>query len=316
MSEAPSIHRPVLLREALEALEALAPASNGLIVDCTFGRGGHSRAILNCLGSAGRLLALDKDPDAVASPEAAAVSADSRCSVEHGSFARLREIAGRRDWVGRVSGVLMDLGVSSPQLDEGERGFSFMRSGPLDMRMDTSRGETAAEWLAKVSDSELARVLRDFGEERYSRRIAHALVTRRTQRPFLTTGDLAEAIERAVPSREKGKHPATRSFQAIRIAINQELDELAQGLDQALEILQPGGRLVVIAFHSLEDRIVKRFMRDEERGGGPVDPRLPFVQSRPARLKRIGKATLPDELEVAENPRARSAVMRVAERLA
>lgn len=307
------VHRPVLLREAIEGL---APAPDSLIVDCTFGRGGHSKAILDCLGSEGRLLALDKDPEAVASTEAVALSADSRLVLEHGSFAGLKEVVERRGWLGKVAGVLMDLGVSSPQLDEAGRGFSFMRSGPLDMRMDTSCGITAAEWLAKISESELARVLRDFGEERYARRIAHAVITWRTRRPFLTTSDLAETIERAVPSREKGKHPATRSFQAIRIFINHELDELEQGLGQALEILQPGGRLAVIAFHSLEDRIVKRFMRDEERGGGPRDPRLPIQHARPARLKRIGKAVLPDEEEVAENPRARSAVLRVAERLA
>lgn len=313
MSNVLPVHRPVLLREALEGL---APASDGLIVDCTFGRGGHSRAILDCLGSEGRLLALDKDPDAVASPEALALSRDGRFVLEHGSFNRLREMVERHGWLGRVAGVLMDLGVSSPQLDEAGRGFSFMRSGPLDMRMDTSRGATAAEWLAKVAEGELARVLRDFGEERFARRIAQAVVIRRMQRPFLTTGDLAETIERAVPSREKGKHPATRSFQAIRIFINHELDELEQGLEQALEILQPGGRLAVIAFHSLEDRIVKRYMRDEERGGGPNDPRLPVRNARPARLKRVGKAVLPGEEEIAENPRARSAVLRVAERLA
>jgi 16S rRNA (cytosine1402-N4)-methyltransferase len=313
VSDVLPVHRPVLLREAMEGL---APAPNSRIVDCTFGRGGHSEAILDCLGGEGRLLALDKDPEAVASAEALSLSADSRFVLEHGSFAQLKKIVEHQGWLGQVAGVLMDLGVSSPQLDEAGRGFSFMRSGPLDMRMDTSRGATAAEWLAKISEGELARVLRDFGEERYARRIARAVIARRTQRPFLTTGDLAETIERAVPSREKGKHPATRSFQAIRILINHELDELEQGLEQALDILRPGGRLAVIAFHSLEDRIVKRFMRDEERGGGPNDPRLPIQHSHPARLKRIGKAVLPGEGEVAENPRARSAVLRVAERLA
>jgi 16S rRNA (cytosine1402-N4)-methyltransferase len=307
------LHRPVLLKEAVECL---MPESGSHIVDCTFGRGGHSRVILDCLGDQGRLLALDKDPDAIASREAAALLADPRVTLRHGSFARLRELVEQCGWAGRVSGVLMDLGVSSPQLDEAERGFSFMRSGPLDMRMDTSRGVTAAEWLAVVSENELARVLRDFGEERFAGRIARAVIAQRSHRPVMTTGDLAGIIEQAVPTREKGKHPATRSFQAIRIFINQELDELEQGLQQAIDILRPGGRLVVISFHSLEDRIVKRFMRDEERGGGAHDVRWPGQPLRPARLKRIGKAIMPCAEELSENPRARSAVLRVAERLA
>lgn len=312
MSEALSFaHRSVMLPEALEGL---APAPDGCIVDGTFGRGGHTRAILACLGSQGRLLALDKDPDAISSPEALALAADSRFALEHGSFARLREFIQARGWLGQVSGVLLDLGVSSPQLDVAERGFSFLRDGPLDMRMDTSQGLSAAEWLATVSETELVRVLRDYGEERYARRIAHAIVARRPSRPFLTTGDLAGVIAQAVPSREPGKHPATRSFQAIRIVINRELEELETALQQAVEVLRPGGRLAVIAFHSLEDRIVKRFMRDEERGGGPVNTRLPLPE-RSGRLKRIGKAILPSEAEVADNPRARSAVLRIAERV-
>jgi 16S rRNA (cytosine1402-N4)-methyltransferase len=311
VSDGISIHRPVMLREAVEGL---APEPGGYIVDCTFGRGGHSRAILERLGSEGRLLALDKDPDAIASPEAMALRADPRFALEHGSFTRLQEFVEERGWAGRVSGVLMDLGVSSPQLDEAARGFSFTRNGPLDMRMDSSRGATAAEWLAEVSESELVQVLRDYGEERYARRIAHAIIARRSSRPLLSTGDLAEVISQAVPTREKGKHPATRSFQAIRIFINHELEDLESGLRQAVAVLRPGGRLAVIAFHSLEDRIVKRFMRDEARGGGPVDARRPLPPDRPARLGRVGKA-LPGAEEIAENPRARSAVLRVAERL-
>lgn len=312
MSDASSLHRPVLLREALDGL-AIQP--DDFIVDCTFGRGGHSRAILRCLGEQGRLLALDKDPDAVKSDTAEALSADPRFTLRHGSFARLAEFVEQQGWAGRVSGVLMDLGVSSPQLDEAERGFSFTRNGPLDMRMDTSQGMTAAEWLAVVPEHDLARVISDFGEERFARRIARAIVARRGEYPLETTGDLAGIIERAVPTREKGKHPATRSFQAIRIFINHELGELEQGLRQAVDVLRPGGRLAVISFHSLEDRIVKRFMREEARGGGPVDRRLPELPASTARLDRPAKAVMPGEDEVAENPRARSAVLRVARRL-
>lgn len=298
-----------------EAVDGLAPAPDGCLVDGTFGRGGHARAVLDRLDGRGRLLALDKDPQAVASPEAVALRDDPRFALEHGSFARLGEFVERCGWTGRVSGVLLDLGVSSPQLDEAGRGFSFLRDGPLDMRMDTSQGPDAAEWLAGATETELARVFRDYGEERHARRVARALVARRAIRPFLTTGDLAEVIAKAVPGREPGKHPATRCFQAIRIAINRELEELETGLRQAVDILAPGGRLVVIAFHSLEDRIVKRYLRDEERGGGPVDVRLPLLPERTGRLKRIGKAILPGAVEVAGNPRARSAVLRVAERL-
>ncbi|MGZ8215809.1 16S rRNA (cytosine(1402)-N(4))-methyltransferase RsmH [Methylomagnum sp.] len=312
MSAIASLHRPVLLREALDGL-AIQP--DGHIVDCTFGRGGHSRAILERLGDQGRLLALDKDPDAVKSGAAEELSTDSRLTLRHGSFARLEEFVEQLGWTGRVSGVLMDLGVSSPQLDEAGRGFSFTRSGPLDMRMDTSQGLTAAEWLAGVSENDLARVIGDFGEERFARRIARAIVAHRVTKPLETTGDLAGLIERAVPTREKGKHPATRSFQAIRIFINHELGELEQGLRQTLDVLCPGGRMAVISFHSLEDRIVKRFMRDEARGGGPDDLRWPAPPARMARLDRPARAVMPGEGEVSGNPRARSAVLRVAGRL-
>jgi 16S rRNA (cytosine1402-N4)-methyltransferase len=308
-----SIHRPVLLQEALEGL-AVAP--EGYIVDCTFGRGGHAKAILDQLSDRGRLLAFDKDLDAITSQEAAALLRDSRFALRHGSFAQLKEIVEAQGWADRVSGVLMDLGVSSPQLDEAERGFSFIRSGPLDMRLDTSRGPTAAEWLTTAPESELAQVLRTFGEERFARRIARAIVVERSRRPLLTTGDLARIIEEAVPTREKGKHPATRSFLAIRIFINRELDELEQGLRQSVDLLRPGGRLVVISFHSLEDRIVKRFMRNEERGSEPAAARWPRPSPCPARLRRIGRAIMPSPQEIAANPRARSAVLRVAERIA
>jgi len=304
-------HQPVMLPEVLDSL-ALKP--DGLYIDCTFGRGGHALAILERLSGEGRLLALDKDPDAVASEEAKWLMADPRFVLEHGSYASLREYAERRAWLGCVSGVLMDLGVSSPQLDQADRGFSFMRDGPLDMRMDTSRGMTAAEWLAGASESELISVLRDYGEERYARRIARAILEGRSKSAIASTGALVEIVEKAVPTRERGKHPATRSFQAIRIFINRELDELEQGLRQAVDVLRPGGRLVVIAFHSLEDRIVKRFMRDEERGEAVLS-HFSLHPAEPGRLRRIGKARMPEADEVRNNPRARSAVLRVAERL-
>ncbi len=241
-----------------EALEGLAVRPDGFYVDCTFGRGGHSRAILRRLGSSGRLLALDKDPAALVSVEAKMLLKEPRFTLAHGSFAGLAGQVAHRAMLGKVSGVLMDLGVSSPQLDEAERGFSFLRDGPLDMRMDTSQGPTAAQWLEQIEEDELVRVLKMYGEERFARRIARAIVA---ARPVETTRQLAALVEKAVPVKEKHKHPATRSFQAIRIAVNHELDELEQGLAQAMEVLAPGGRLVVISFHSLEDRIVKHFIR-------------------------------------------------------
>jgi len=311
VSQEDRAHRPVMLREVLDGL---ALKADGLYVDCTFGRGGHSGAILESLGPEGRLLALDKDPEAVTSEEAQRLMTDPRFALEYGSFASLREFVQLRGWSSHVAGVLMDLGVSSPQLDEAGRGFSFMRDGTLDMRMDTGRGMTAAEWLAGASESELVSVLRDYGEERYARRIAGAIIERRSKSPIVSTGELVELIEKAVPTRERGKHPATRSFQAIRIFINRELEELEQGLRQAMDVLKPGGRLVVIAFHSLEDRIVKRFMRDEERGGAVLS-HFSLHPPEPGRLKRIGKARMPEPEEVRSNPRARSAVLRVAERI-
>ena len=305
-------HQSVLLAESLEGLRF---GDSDIVVDCTFGRGGHSRAILERMGAAGHLLALDRDPEATASAEAATLSSDPRFSLVHTSFSDLKTELECRGWSGKVSGILMDLGVSSPQLDQGERGFSFLRDGPLDMRMNTAEGETAAEWLASVSEQELADVLFQYGEERYGRRIARSIIAQRGSSPIRTTGDLVRIIEEAVPTREKGKHPATRSFQAIRIRINRELAELESGLQQAVDVLRPGGRLVVISFHSLEDRIVKRFMRDQERGWSAGDSRHPFQMAAASRLRRIGKSIKAGALELKTNVRSRSAVLRIAEKI-
>jgi 16S rRNA (cytosine1402-N4)-methyltransferase len=305
-------HTPVLLEESLEAL-AIKP--DGIYADGTFGRGGHARALLARLGAAGRLLVLDRDPDAVTAARALA-ERDPRLSVEHAPFSSLGEVARRHGLYGLVDGLLLDIGVSSPQLDQPERGFSFASDGPLDMRMDTGSGETAAQWLSRAKEAEIARVLREYGEERFAGRISRAIGRARAERPILTTRRLAEIVAAASPSREPGKHPATRTFQAIRIQVNRELDELRDCLAEVCGLLAAGGRLVVISFHSLEDRIVKRFIRDEARGeqfprGVPVTAR----ETR-GRLRPVGKALRPSESEVAANPRARSAVMRVAERLA
>ncbi len=307
MPESNGLHVSVMLAETLAAL-AVRP--DGLYVDCTFGRGGHSASLLRLLGQSGRILAMDKDPAALASPEAKALLQDSRFALVHGSFAGLRQQAERMGMAGKVDGVLMDLGVSSPQLDEAQRGFSFLRDGPLDMRMDTSQGPTAAEWLSVTDAEEIIRVLRTYGEERFARRIALAIVA---ARPIASTRQLAAVIERAVPFKEKHKHPATRSFQAIRIAVNRELDELEEGLKNSLEVLAPGGRLVVISFHSLEDRIVKHFIREQERGK-PVPARMPIVDVHRPVLRAVGKAKKPTEDEVRANARSRSAVLRVAEK--
>lgn len=302
-------HVTVLLEEAVAALN-VKPA--GTYVDATFGRGGHSRAILARLGAAGRLLALDRDPRAVA---AGAALEDDRLSLVHANFARLEEVLAERG-VTAVDGVLLDLGVSSPQLDDPARGFSFRHDAPLDMRMDTSRGMTAAEWLAGATEHEIAEVIRDYGEERFAHAIAKAVVAARAGQPVATTREFAALVEKAVRTREPGQHPATRSFQALRIFINRELEELALVLPRCVSLLNPGGRLVVISFHSLEDRIVKRFLR--ERANPPRLPsRLPIRASELPQppLKLMGKPVRPSAAEVAANPRARSAVMRVAEKV-
>ena len=307
VSGAEDAHQTVLLQEAIDAL---AIRADGRYVDATFGRGGHSRLILDRLGSGGRLLALDKDPQAVA---AAARISDARFSVVHASFVELAEVLERLGLEG-VDGVLLDLGVSSPQLDDAARGFSFRRDGPLDMRMDTSRGQTAAQWLETASEAEIREVIHDYGEERFAKQIAKAIVAARQREPVVTTGQLADIVGAAVRTREKGKDPATRTFQAVRIYINQELAHLSLALPQVLDLLLPGGRLAVISFHSLEDRIVKHFMRDAARADVPI--RLPLRESElpQPRLRLVGKPVRPTAAEIAANPRARSATLRIATR--
>lgn len=303
-------HQPVLLQTAVEAMN-IHP--QGCYIDGTFGRGGHSEAILRQLDEQGRLYALDKDMAAVQHGREK-FAGDARLHLLHSSFARLSEVAEQHALRGRVDGLLLDLGVSSPQLDDAQRGFSFQQDGPLDMRMDQHRHPSAAEWLASAKDDEIANVLWEYGEERFSRRIARAIVAARQEEPLQTTSQLAELIARVMPSRERHKHPATRSFQAIRIFVNQELEDLPQCLHQSLDVLAKGGRLVVISFHSLEDRIVKRFMREQARG--EVFPKgLPVRDGvrKPGRLRLLGKAIKPDDEEIRTNPRARSAIMRVAE---
>ena len=305
-------HQSVLLDQTLAGL---ALRQGGIYVDGTYGRGGHSAAILRQIGVDGRLLALDRDPDAVDSA-AARFGGDDRFEIEYRGFAMMSQAIASRDWEGSVNGILLDLGVSSPQLDIAERGFSFLRDGPLDMRMDPAHGESAADWLARAAEQDVIRVLRDYGEERFARRIAAAIVATRKQSPIRSTAALAALIEQAVPRREPGKHPATRSFQAIRIHINGELEQLREVLPQCLRVLAPQGRLAVISFHSLEDRIVKRFMRDHSRP--PVIPReIPITasQMRPP-LRLVGKAQRAGLSELERNPRARSAVLRVAEKQA
>ncbi len=301
----PGSHTTVLLDQAVQALVTQA---GGVYVDGTFGRGGHSRAVLALLAPAGRLVAFDHDPEAVA--EAARI-ADPRFVIRHGSFADMaHELAALG--IDHVDGVLLDLGVSSPQIDTPGRGFSFRHDAPLDMRMDTTRGETAAEFLQRADQRQIEEVIRELGEERFAAAIAKALVARRESgAPVLRTGDLAALVARAVRTREPGQDPATRTFQALRIHVNGELEALKQGLEAALALLAPGGRLVVIAFHSLEDRIVKTFIARESRD--VVDRRAPMAPPRPLRLLSLGRLK-PDAAEIAANPRARSAVLRVAER--
>lgn len=306
-------HITVLLEEAVEAL---AVRADGCYLDGTFGRGGHSRLILQNLGPEGRLLGFDKDPQAIATGQALAAE-DGRFVIVQRSFAELGAEPQARCLAGKVSGILLDLGVSSPQLDDPERGFSFMNDGPLDMRMDPSRGVSAAEFVNTAPAEEIARVFKEYGEERFSRRMAGAVVARRETQPFERTGDLAEVLKVANPAWEKGKNPATRAFQGLRIHVNNELGDLEAGLEAALEALEVGGRLVVISFHSLEDRIVKLFMRKLVKGEADNLPRnLPIRhQAFEPRIKLIGKAQFASDDETRANPRSRSAVMRVAEKL-
>ena len=303
-------HVPVLRDEALEGL-GVKP--DGTYLDGTFGRGGHARALLARLSPRGRLLAMDKDPEAIDAAQALARD-DARVAVRHDSFAALA------DWdetSNGLDGVLLDLGVSSPQIDDAARGFSFMADGPLDMRMDPSRGESAREFLAGATEREIADVLHEYGEERQSRRIARAIVRRRAEAPLETTRELAELVAATIGRPEPGKHPATRTFQALRIHVNRELDDLSAGLAAATAKLRPGGRLAVISFHSLEDRIVKRWIRDASRAARAGRRGLPPPPDAPApTLRAIGDAVMPSGAEVACNPRARSAVLRVAEKLA
>ena len=303
-----SQHVPVLLEEALAALNIKA---DGVYVDATFGRGGHARAILARLGNNGRLIAFDKDPAAIAE---ARTIVDPRLSVVHAGFAQMQDEL-RAAGVEQVDGVLLDLGVSSPQLNEAARGFSFRMSGPLDMRMDTTRGRTAAEWLAIVEERELAEAIAEYGEERFAKQIARAIVAARARGPIATTRVLSQIVAEAVPTREPSQDPATRTFQAIRIYINQELEELSLVLPQIVELLTPGGRLAVISFHSLEDRIVKRFMRSEAQPD-KLPSKFPIKAAAlpQPRMRLIGKAQRPGSAESSANRRARSAVLRVAER--
>lgn len=306
-------HITVLLDEALEGL---AVRGDGCYMDGTFGRGGHSRLILQKLGPDGRLLGFDKDPLAIATGEALAAE-DGRFVVVQRSFAELGEEAVVRGLDGQVSGILLDLGVSSPQLDDPERGFSFLNDGPLDMRMNPDAGVSAADWIARADEDEIARVFKDYGEERFAKRMARAVVQRRVEQPFTRTADLAKVLTDANPAWEKGKNPATRAFQGIRIFVNNELGDLERGLEAALESLEVGGRLVVISFHSLEDRIVKQFMKRQAKGEADKLPRdLPIIpKAFEPRLKLIGKPVYASDEELKANPRSRSAVMRIAEKL-
>jgi len=303
------VHATVLLKEAVEALE-IKP--EGVYVDGTFGRGGHSRLILEKLGERGRLIALDKDPTAVA---AGRTIKDARFQLEHSEFENLGAVLGKLG-IDKVDGVLLDLGVSSPQLDDEQRGFSFRFDAPLDMRMDTSRGQTAAEWLATADEGELTEVIFDYGEERFARQIARTIVAARKEQAILTTKQLSDLVAQCVRTREPNKNPATRTFQAIRIYINRELEELESVLPQCVDHLRPGGRMAVISFHSLEDRMVKRFMRDMAQGDKlPKGVPIRAADVPEGKVRLVGKPVYASDEEISANPRARSAVLRVAERL-
>lgn len=306
-------HVSVLLKESIDAL-AIKP--DGIYIDCTFGRGGHSGEILKRLDSSGHLFAIDRDPTAI--NEAKKFSHLENFTIVHAPFSELHQIAQDKQLISKIDGILMDLGVSSPQLDEAERGFSFQKPGPLDMRMDFSRGQTAASWLAKADEEDIAWVLKTYGEEKFARRIAKKIIQTRDDSPLMTTLDLAELVKGVVPkSPKEKKHPATRTFQGIRIFINSELQEIEQALQASLEVLKPGGRLSVISFHSLEDRLVKQFIR-KNSNPKPVPRGLPITDeelNKGISLKSIGKAIKPSEGEIAQNSRARSSVLRIAERL-
>ncbi len=305
-------HLSVLLQETVDGLN-IRP--DGIYIDGTFGRGGHSRQILSRLGEQGRLIAIDRDPAAI---EAAKQFADDpRFTIVHGGFGQLADYVEQLGLVGKIDGVLLDLGVSSPQLDDAERGFSFLRDGPLDMRMDNSQGETAAQWLARAEVEDMAWVFKTYGEEKNARHIARCIAADRDEKPFLRTKDLAGLIERITKHKERNKHPATRVFQTIRIYINSELDQIDQALEGALQVLAPKGRLSIISFHSLEDRMVKRFIRRHSKGE-EVPYGLPVTEAelnRSRQLLPIGKAMKPSDEEIAVNARARSSVLRIAERL-
>ena len=305
-------HIPVLLDEVLVGLQV---HDGGCYVDATFGRGGHTAAILERVGARGRVIALDRDAQAIRAGQAR-FAGESRLSLVGSAFARIAEVVHANGVTGGVDGVLLDLGVSSPQLDEAARGFSFGHDGPLDMRMDPSTGPTAADFVARAGERELARVFKDYGEERFAGRIARAIVAARELEPLTRTVQLADVIARAVPGREPGKHPATRSFQALRIVVNGEFEQLEAGLQASLAVLAPRGRLCAISFHSLEDGIVKRFI-DRHSQVDPAYAGLPIIPAHATpKLRRIGRTVHPSDSEVARNPRARSALLRVAERAA
>lgn len=306
-----TLHKSVLFDESIDALSI---QSNGIYMDATFGRGGHSVAILKKLGDSGRLIVIDKDFSAIEHAKIV-FNADARCTIYHDSFANIKNIAQKENLFGKVNGILFDLGVSSPQLDTAERGFSFLREGPLDMRMDQRTGLDAATWIKNAREEEIAHVLYYYGEERYSRRIARKIVEERSVHPITTTLQLAQLIAKAHPAWEKHKHPATKSFQAIRIFINHELEDLEQALVCCVDILDNGGRLAVISFHSLEDRIVKQFLKQQAEGL-PVPAHVPIrAQDRQISMRRIGKAIRPTEKEILTNPRARSATLRIGEKI-
>lgn len=305
-------HISVLMDETIDAL-AIKP--DGIYMDGTFGRGGHSGQILARLGEHGRLQAIDQDPQAIKSAEKFAD--DSRFAIAHTRFSNLYEVAQENDLLGKVDGILLDIGVSSPQLDDAERGFSFMKDGPLDMRMDPTSGRSAAQWLAEAELEDIVHVIKTYGEEKFGRRIAHKVLEVREHTPITTTKQLADLVDEAVPVKDKFKHPATRTFQAIRIYINSELEEIQTALQAALAVLKPGGRLVVISFHSLEDRIVKQFIKKQSKGAA-LPRGLPLTDAQINQnltLKAVGKAIKPSQAEIERNPRSRSSVLRVAQRL-